>query len=401
VKPLQGIKVIDLTVYAFCPAASGILASWGADVIHIENPSAPDPMRFQFGGTPTPGGSSWMFKHYNRGKRSISLDIASDGGREILYRLVRNADVFLTNMLPASRRKLRVDVDDLRAQNPRLVFAKGSGAGPLGPESDRRGYDILSWWSRGSLASTTMAVTATESPPGMIGHGDGMSGLVFAGGICAGLLQRELTGVAPVVDSSLMGTAMWLNAPAIITSAFAPERRVFNSASIRHDIWLSNNYRTKDGRYLVLCYLGDSQRDWEGLCQAVGRPELAMDPRFASSEDRTRNSKEIIKILDGIFDQEPLHYWTKALSDSPGAWAAIQAPNEVYEDPQAVANGFIKKVVDASGELSLVMPPIMFDEDTGELDRAPDIGEHTAEVLSELGLDAAQIERLRQERVAI
>jgi crotonobetainyl-CoA:carnitine CoA-transferase CaiB-like acyl-CoA transferase len=342
-----------------------------------------------------------MFKHYNRGKRSISLDISSDEGRQILYKLVSTADVFVTNMLPASRRKLAIDVDDLRAHNPRLVYAKGSGAGPLGPERDRRGYDILSWWSRGSLASTAKAVTSTDFPPGMIGHGDGMSGLVFAGGICAGLLQRALTGEAPVVDSTLMGTAMWLNAPAIITSVLPPGERVFNSASIRHDGWYTNQYRTKDGRFIVLCYLGDADRDWQGLCQAVGRPELASDPRFVSPDARTANSKEIMKILDQVIGDKDLAYWSKALSDSPGAWAAVQAPDEVHQDPQAVANGFIKTVSDASGELSLVMPPIMFDESTGQLGRAPDIGEHTADVLSELGFDSGEIERLRQEGIAV
>src|SRR5712691_4047150 len=129
---LKGIKIIDLTMWAFVPSAGGVLAHWGADVIKIENPVAPDPMRLLLGSA-APGDASAMFKHYNRGKRSVTLNLASDEGRAVLYKLCEDADVFLTSYLPATRKKLKVDVDDIRAVNPSIIYARGSGQGPQGP----------------------------------------------------------------------------------------------------------------------------------------------------------------------------------------------------------------------------------------------------------------------------
>ena len=208
--PLTGIRVVDMTMWAFTPACGGILSHWGADVVKIENPKAPDPSRL-LGGTLEPGGSSRSFKNYNRGKRAITLNVASEEGREILYRLVDTADVFLTSFLPDVRKKLGFDVDTIKARNPNIIYAKGTGLGPLGPQSHRRGYDSAMWWSRSSLAYTAMQVSGAQTPTGMVGHGDTMSGTVLAGGICAALVQRALTGVAPVVDTSLLGTAVWFN----------------------------------------------------------------------------------------------------------------------------------------------------------------------------------------------
>jgi crotonobetainyl-CoA:carnitine CoA-transferase CaiB-like acyl-CoA transferase len=147
---MSGVRVVELTMWAFVPAAGGVLAHWGADVIKIENPHAPDPMRL-LGGTLETGGASDQFKHYSRGKRSIALDLSQDEGREILYRLVEGADVFLTSYLPGTREKLKVDVEHIRARNPRIIYARGSGQGPLGPDADRGGCDFASWWFRGSL----------------------------------------------------------------------------------------------------------------------------------------------------------------------------------------------------------------------------------------------------------
>jgi crotonobetainyl-CoA:carnitine CoA-transferase CaiB-like acyl-CoA transferase len=396
VKPLDGIRVIDLTMWAFCPAAGAVLAGWGADVIHIENPASPDPMRVFAGGSAEPGRASWMFKHYNRGKRSLALNLATGEGRDVLHRLVADADVFLTSFLEPTRRKLGFDVDDLRAINPRLVYAKGTGAGPLGPEAHRGGYDGASWWSRGSLSATAMAVTDTTEPPGMVGHGDGLSGLVLAGGIAAGILQRERTGVAPVVDSSLLGTAMWFNAPAITSSGFPPAARLFQSKSDRSAMhWTSNTYRTKDGRFLLLCLLGDFQDEWIDFCQHMERTDLADDPRFATAADRAANSPELVAILDEVFAGRTYAEWGRILVTLRGVWAPVQEAREVRDDPQAVANGMITEVGYPDGPLSLVSPPVMFDQEAARATAAPDFGEHTDQVLTEAGFDAGAIADLR------
>jgi crotonobetainyl-CoA:carnitine CoA-transferase CaiB-like acyl-CoA transferase len=394
---LRGIKVLDLTVWAFCPSAGAVLASWGADVVHIENPSLPDPMRVFMGGSTEPGGAHWMFQHYNRGKRGIALNLADDAGRDVLYRLVEEADVFLTSYLPPTRRKLGVDVEDIRARNPRIVYAKGTGTGPLGPEADRGGYDGASWWARGSLAATAMAVTDTTFPPGMVGHGDGMSGLVFAGGICAALLQRERTGEAPVVDSSLMGTAMWFNGPAVISSVFPAEQQMFQSRPPREALsWSGSTFETADGRFLYLSFLGDSQKDWYSFCEGLGMAGLASDERFATAADRARNNTELIHLLDGVFAQRTLAEWRTALAHTTGVWAAIQTTQEMHTDPQVLANRFVQDVKSGDRTLSLVTPPLMFDQDVGEVRRAPEFGEHTDEILAGLGLGATEIEDLRR-----
>jgi len=395
-KPLEGIRVLDLTMWAFCPAAAAILGAWGADVIHIENPASPDPMRLFSGGSLEAGKANWMFKHYNRGKRSIALNLASEEGRDVLYRLVADADVFLTSFLPKTRTKLGFDVDDLRAVNPNLVYAKGTGAGPRGPESHRGGYDGASWWSRGSLAHTAMAVTDTQWPPGMVGHGDGMSGLVFAGGIAAALLQRERTGRAPVVDSSLMGTAMWFNAPAITSSKFAPGQQFFQSKPARKDVhWTGNTYQTLDGRFLLLSLLGDHQHEWIDFCQHVERPDLLEDPRFSSASDRATNSADLVGIVDEVFAGRTYGEWGKVLITLRGVWAPVQTAEEMHEDPQAIANGLISDVDYPDGPMALVSPPVMFDSEADRATRAPDFGEHTDDVMTSAGYDPETIASLR------
>jgi crotonobetainyl-CoA:carnitine CoA-transferase CaiB-like acyl-CoA transferase len=390
---MQGIRVVDLTMWAFVPSAGGVLAHWGADVIKVESPKAPDPMRL-LGGTLEPGRASWYFKHYSRGKRAVSLDLTTDEGREILYRLVDTADVFLTSYLPATRRKLKIDVEDIRTRNPRIVYVRGTGQGPRGPEAERGGYDGATWWCRGSLADATMKVTGIDWPSGMIGHGDGMSGMTLAGGICAALLKRERTGEAPIVDGSLMGTAVWFNGPAVISSKLAGT--IPGAVGSRQDRPANTNtYRTKDGRFLILSMLGDFDTEWSDLCEHLGRPDLATDPRFATSAARSQHTHEAVAIFDEIFAQKTFGEWKEALVTTKGVWSPVQTALELHDDPQTLANGFIRPVDYPDGPVALPVPPVLFDEEAGDPPRAPDYGEHTDEVLGEMGYRADEIVRLR------
>ncbi|CAB4900933.1 MAG: CoA transferase [Actinobacteria bacterium] len=398
---LDGVRVLDLTMWAFCPSAGRVLAEWGADVIHIENPNSPDPMRIFAGGSLEPGGAAWMFKHYNRGKRSLALNLASDEGREILYELVKDADIFLTSFLPKTRTKLGFDVDDLRKINPKLIYAKGTGAGPLGPENLRGGYDGASWWARGSLSSSAMTVTRTDTPPGMVGHGDGMSGMVFAGGICAALFKRERTGEAAVVDSSLMGTAAWFNAPAIIGAQLAPGMGMLGQYVDRAvSQWSGTNYKTSDNRYIYMSYLGDHQDEFEDLARLIKHEELITDPRFDSTANRVQNSQTLMAVLDDVFITKTLADWKTTLLPSKGVWAPVQSPEEMFDDPMAIANGMVRVPTNEPGTPVVVMPPLMFNEDAGPGSPAPDFGQHTDEILTKLvGLDAARIKELRASRI--
>jgi len=406
---LEGIKVIDVTAWAFVPSAGGVLAHWGADVIKVESPKAPDPMRL-FGGSIEPGCSANTFKHYSRGKRSIAIDLSVDEGRELLYRLVEDADVFLTSYLAPTRRKLRIDIEDIRKVNPRIIYARGSGHGPKGPDADRPGYDALSWWSRGSLNQSTMDLTGLDWPTnGMVGHGDGMSGLVFAGGICAALLHRERGGEPKIVDSSLLGTAAWFNGTSIIGNPMGarrphvPAKRPPLPEGIPPDMVSATRslYQTSDNRFVYFMFLGDDPRDYKDVCERIGRPDLVADPRFAELRDRTANSQALIAIFEQVFASRTLEEWQDALAEARGAWTWVQTSEELIEDPQVVANGYVGHLDYASGHLSAPAPALMFDEDAGELPRAPDFAEHTDEILAELGCSGDEAESLKKAGIVV
>jgi len=401
---LNGIKVIDVTAWAFVPSAGGVLAHWGADVIKVESPGAPDPMRL-LGGTLEPGASSAAFKHYSRGKRSMAIDLASDEGNELLYRLVAGADVFLTSYLAPTRRKLGIDVADIRRVNPSIIYAKGSGYGAKGPDADHRGYDLLGWWSRGSLAQSAMDVSGSDWPTGMVGHGDGMSGLVFAGGICAALLKRERSGETSVVDASLMGTAAWFNGMALLgEQARTPKRRAgpVRRPPLPADFppslvsALNATYQTSDFRFINLLFLGDDDRDFADLAARIGQPELVAADRFCTAAQRRVGYQELQHQLEQVFAAHPLTHWKVALAGSRGAWAPVQTPTELITDPQTVANGFIRPIDHAGGSISVPVPPIQFDGEAGDPPRAPDFAEHTDQILTELGYSREDIHDYRQ-----
>ena len=401
---LKGIKVVDVTMWAFVPAAGGVMAHWGADVIKVENAGSPDPAR-TLNGSLAPGGSSDMFKHYSRGKRSIGLDLSKDEGRELLYKLCEDADVFLTSYLTPTRQRLKIDVEHIRKVNPNIIYARGSGYGPKGPEADRPGYDSIAWWYRGTLGQSAMDLNGADWPTHMIGHGDGMSGMAFAGGICAALLHRAMTGEAKVVDSSLLGTALWFNGINLMAAQRHPAKR--NPGPVQRpplpDIVmpgltsaLMQIYQTSDYRYINLLFLGDDDRDFVDLMQLIDRPELASDPRFIHSPQRVENIRALVAILEEEFAKRTFEEWKALLVRARGAWGPIQSPEEAFTDPQSVANGFLPHVDYPDGGLRIPAPPILFDEEAGPAPRAPDFAEHTDEILLGMGLSAEEIGRYRE-----
>jgi crotonobetainyl-CoA:carnitine CoA-transferase CaiB-like acyl-CoA transferase len=419
---LEGVRVVDVSMWAMVPAAGGVLAHWGADVIKVEGPGRPDPQRMLVSGSQPifpergqvasgppsglePGGANVYFKHYSRGKRSIAVDLATEEGREVLYRLVDTADVFLTSFLPETRKKLKFDVDDIRARNPNIIYVRGTGQGPLGPQAERGGYDAATWWCRGSLAWSTMQLAGVETPVGMIGHGDGMSGMTLAGGICAALARRALTGKTSIVDGSLLATAMWFNGLAIIQSQFGPTAvaglgPVPPSPHAERPA-TSNMYRTEDGRFLQLLMIGDSDADWADLVEHLGRPDLASDPRFATTAIRAEHRREAVEILDGIFASRSLGEWERLLVTTRGVWAPVRTTKELYDDPQTSANGFLGSAVYPTGSVTLPSPPILFDEQAGDPPLAPDFAQHTDEVLRGAGYSDAEITRLHDQGVVV
>jgi crotonobetainyl-CoA:carnitine CoA-transferase CaiB-like acyl-CoA transferase len=397
--PLDGIRVIEVASWMFVPSGGSVLVDWGADVIKVE-PMTGDPQRGLITSGLLPGGAggvNFMVEQPHRGKRSIGLDLASDEGHEVLMKLVETADVFLTNYLPQVRRKLKIDVDDVRARNPNIIFARGSGAGPKGPDAEKGGYDGASFWARGGMGAT-MPEKADGWPPGQptAAFGDVMGGLTTAGAIAAALVKRERSGEPSVVDVSLLATAMWQLSPMVIAS------KLFGFSKIpQGGRGVSSNpgvgtYRTSDERYIALILL-QSDKHWDDFTKRIGKPEMATDPRFADSAARAENSADCIRLMDEAFESQPLSHWVEAFDGFEGVWSPFQTLDELYDDPQVIANGYLPSMTAGNGdEIQLVASPAQFDEVAVEVTRAPEHGEHTELLLMDLGYDWDQIAAMKE-----
>ncbi len=394
---LSGVRVVEVAQWWFVPSAGAVLADWGADVIKIEHPVTGDPQRglMTSGFFPDTGGVNFMMEQSNRGKRSVGIDIGNPAGRDTLLELVRTADVFLTNFLPAARRKLRIEVDDIRAVNPKIIYVRGHGHGAHGPDAERGGYDAASFWSRGGIAH---ALTPPGAPAPIMqraAFGDSAGGMTVAGGIAGALFRRERTGTPSVVDVSLLGTAMWILAPDIVMTRLTDqEMPVFTRTEAPNPI--VNSYRTQDGRWLFLNML-QPDRFWADLCRHIGRDDMVGDARFDSGMARFMNRQECVAELERTFASRTLAEWREALASVAGVWAPMQSAREVSDDAQAVANGYLPTVDRGDGtSFTLVASPVQFDETSPQLRPAPDCGQHTEEVLLSLGMTWEQLASLKE-----
>jgi crotonobetainyl-CoA:carnitine CoA-transferase CaiB-like acyl-CoA transferase len=378
---MKGMRVIEVAEQGFVPGAGALLADWGADVIKIEPMGRGDAAR----GITSAGatGVNVLFHHANRGKKGMALDLSKPEGRDIIYRLAKKADVFLTNKLPGVRKKLKIDVDDIRAHNLKIVYARGSGQGAWGPEQDRGAYDLLTYWHRAGISS------AVASPRGELpflpapGFGDFTGSMFLAGGIMGALLHRERTGEAPIVDASLLATGMW--AMGSSTSIVATEGSFPWPPPIRNP--LSAIYPTKDGRHLALCCL-QAGAYWRPLCEIIGRPDLAADPRFSDYPSIIANSAAAERLLGEVFLTRTRDAWIECLENFSGQWTIVQTLAEVVADPQANANGYVQNCISEDGlPFKLVAAPIQYDGIAAAPERGPTFGEHGDALLAEIGFD--------------
>jgi crotonobetainyl-CoA:carnitine CoA-transferase CaiB-like acyl-CoA transferase len=386
-KPLAGIKVVEVAMWAFVPAAGGILADLGADVIKVEPPTG-DPIRGLQTGLGAASTVDYSFESYNRGKRSITLDLKQEAGRAVLHRLLEHADVFLTSLLPPARAAMGIDAETLRARFPTLIYASGSALGPSGPEADKGGYDAVTFWGRGGIASSLTDPSAERpiGPPGPA-FGDTLSGSMLAGGVCAAIAKRALTGEASAVDVSLLGAAMWSMQRMIAQAADQGVDHFPRGDEGRPNNVLSNTYRTKDGRHIALCML-QSDKYWSRLCEVAGRPELASDPRFSDAVARKANVGVCLAELEALFASRTLAEWREILSQQRGQWEVVQYVGELSRDVQAEANGYVQAVETRSGRtLQLVSVPMLFDSEALPSSAAPEVGADSDDILADLGYD--------------
>jgi crotonobetainyl-CoA:carnitine CoA-transferase CaiB-like acyl-CoA transferase len=387
---MEGVRILEVAEHTFVPAASALLADWGAEVIKIEHVERGDAMRglASTGVVSLPNNVHVLLEHSNRGKKSLGLDLTTDEGLDILARLAATCDVFLTNKLPGVRKKLKIEVDDIRAANPDIIYVRGTGQGERGPDADKGSYDSLAFWARSGVAvGCTKAEYEGPVMPPAPGFGDSIGAMTIAGGIMGALFHRERTGEATVVDVSLLGTGIWAMGQAVALSLLMDIPWQPPPADTMRSNPLVRNYRTEDGRWLALCCL-QAGRYWAQLCEIIARPELATDERFATHEGLMANSGDAIDILTDVFAARPLADWRDALEPFTGQWTVVQNTIEVAADPQSVANGYIQDCKTAAGvPFQMAAAPVQFGEGPPPAGRAPDFNEHGDEILGGLGID--------------
>ncbi|MSZ30975.1 MAG: CoA transferase [Actinobacteria bacterium] len=373
--PLQGVKVIEMGVWVAGPAATGLMADWGADVIKVE-PPAGDPQRFVFGalGVADQKGVP-PFEIDNRGKRSVVLDLRNDDDLQKMFALLEEADVFVSNVRLAGLARMGLDPESLTKRFPRLIYGQLTGYGTTGPDVDKAGYDIGAFWSRSGLAHTTVA--PDELPPAIrSGQGDHTTGLSMAAGVLAALFDRERTGTGRVVSTSLLRTGIYtLGWDVGVYLRFG--KRQSTKSSRKNPAPQMNCYRCADGRAFWLLGL-EADRHFPGLLKAIGREELASVENFKNARARSINAGEFTTVLDEHFATQDYAYWTAKFDENDVWWAPLNSIAEAVADSQVIASGAFVEMTPQPDEAPYraVNSPVDFSGYSPTYGPVPNLGQH-------------------------
>jgi crotonobetainyl-CoA:carnitine CoA-transferase CaiB-like acyl-CoA transferase len=396
--PLHGVRVVELGHWMAGPAAGGVLADWGADVIKVEPPGG-EPMRHIWGSAgANPDAPNGAFTSANRGKRSLELDVRAEPGREALERLLDRADVLLSNLRPSALVRLGLSPARVVNRFPRLIFCSLTAYGWGGPDQERPGYDLAGFFARAGIAHQ---ITTQGTPPAAMwsGVGDTFTAMTAVAGISAALAERAGTGRGRLVEVSLQRTGMWAIAGELGTQAMGGRPRPPYPRE-RCPTPMYNSYRAADDRWFYLVGV-EAARQLPKVLAAIDRPDLASDERFAGARALTKNRVEVIEILDAAFAAQPLEHWRKAFDAHDVFYAPIQTPLEVVDDAQARATGAWLRVdgAEVAGRpVETVDAPIRWDgHSRASTPGPPRAGQHNREILASLGYDEAEIAQLGAE----
>ena len=399
---LKGLKVIDAGSFIAGPVSTTILSDFGAEVIKIEPPKIGDSLRHLIERTKRVNPSAeedYCWQLTSRNKKSLALDLGTEKGQEILHKLIKEADVFVTNMPQRIREKLKINSSDLLPLNERLIYGSLTGYGEKGPDSHRTAFDTMAWWARSGLMDIVRPSdnSTPANPP--IGMGDQPTGVALFASIMTALYRREKTGKGGEVHTSLMANGAWSNGSFIQAGLFGaqfPERK---EPSPLHPF--GGRYKTKDNRYLILAII-DANKEWPKLLKSLDIEYLNEDPRFSSFKKMNENFTILYEELEKIFIQYSLKEITEKLRFSEVTFGILSHSNDHSKDQQFIESEVLVKFDEGSFEEDFltVNSPIFLENESKKIPtKAPKLGEHTKEILSSLGQDEEEIAQLKQDGI--
>ncbi|MCP3987310.1 MAG: CoA transferase [bacterium] len=400
--PLEGIRVLDWTIWQQGPVCSAMLGDMGAEVIKIEQRGSGDPGRYlaAAGGATAKDCPNWYFEANNRNKKSITLDLKKPEAVAVVLDLARKSDVFVQNFRCGVADRLGIGYDALKQINPKLIYASATGYGPDGPDRAEPSFDHLGLARSGIMN----AAGEPDMPPLGIAGGiaDQMGAVMMAYGVMAALIARERHGIGQAVDASHLGSMMWLQGLSLgmLCMAGFPVPRTFRGQAF-NPLW--NHYACGDGKWLALAML-QPDRYWGDFSNAIDRPELATDDRFIDISSRAEHATECVAIIDEAFASAPRDEWIQRLRKAPGdfIFTVVNSVADLLDDPQVKANGYITQVDHPQhGPTAMLGIPVRLRETPGSIRSvAPELGQHTEEVLMDVaGYDWDRIGALREKEI--